>query len=61
MILEMVKAFLFIFVAEMGDKTQILAGVCHTVFIKKSAGYRAWAFLNHGLAVILEISVQWCG
>jgi len=36
MILEMVKAFLFIFVAEMGDKTQILALAFATRFpVKK--------------------------
>lgn len=55
MILEMVKAFLFIFVAEMGDKTQILALAFATRFPVKKVllGIGLGAFLNHGLAVIL--------
>lgn len=52
---EMIKAFLVIFMAEMGDKTQLLAMVFATQYpIKKVlAGIGIGAFLNHGLAVII--------
>lgn len=55
MLQEMIKAFLLIFVAEMGDKTQILALAFATRFpVKKVlAGIGIGAFLNHGLAVAL--------
>lgn len=55
MLQEMIKAFLLIFVAEMGDKTQILALAFATRFpVKKVlAGIGLGAFLNHGLAVAL--------
>lgn len=55
MIMEMIKALFFIFMAEMGDKTQILAMVFATRFpIKKVfLGIGIGSFLNHGLAVLL--------
>lgn len=55
MIQELVKAFLLIFIAEMGDKTQILAMAFATKFPVKKVllGIFAGSFLNHGLAVIL--------
>ena len=55
MIQEMLKAFMFIFVAEMGDKTQILAMAFATKYPVKKVllGIFIGAFLNHGLAVLL--------
>lgn len=55
MIQEMIRAFLLIFVAEMGDKTQILAMAFATRFPvgKVLMGIGLGAFLNHGLAVAL--------
>ncbi len=55
MIQEIVKAFSLIFVAEMGDKTQILAMAFATQYpiLKVLTGIGIGAFLNHGLAVIL--------
>jgi len=55
MIQEMIRAFLLIFVAEMGDKTQILAMAFATRFPvgKVLLGIGLGAFLNHGLAVLL--------
>jgi len=55
MIQEMIRAFLLIFVAEMGDKTQILAMAFATRFPvrKVMLGIGLGAFLNHGLAVAL--------
>ncbi|MDW7671466.1 MAG: TMEM165/GDT1 family protein [Bacillota bacterium] len=55
MIQEFIKAFLLIFVAEMGDKTQILAMAFATQYpVKKVlAGIFAGVLLNHGLAVVL--------
>jgi len=55
MLREMIKAFLLIFIAEMGDKTQILAMAFATRFPvrKVLAGIGLGAFLNHGLAVLL--------
>jgi len=52
---EMIGAFLLIFAAEMGDKTQILAMAFATRFPVRKVllGIGLGAFLNHGLAVIL--------
>lgn len=55
MITELLKALMLIFVAEMGDKTQILAMAFATRFpIKKVLlGIGIGSLLNHGLAVLL--------
>jgi putative Ca2+/H+ antiporter (TMEM165/GDT1 family) len=55
MIQEMIKAFLLIFIAEMGDKTQILALAFATRFPVKKVllGIGLGVLLNHGLAVAL--------
>jgi len=55
MIQEMIKAFMLIFIAEMGDKTQILAMAFAVRFPVKKVllGIGIGAFLNHGLAVIV--------
>ena len=55
MIQELIKAFSLIFMAEMGDKTQILAMAFATQYpiLKVLMGIGFGAFLNHGLAVIL--------
>src|SRR5690606_14975105 len=55
MIQEMIKALFLIFVAEMGDKTQILAMAFATRFPvrKVLAGIGLGVLLNHGLAVLL--------
>ncbi|AOT70699.1 TMEM165/GDT1 family protein [Geosporobacter ferrireducens] len=52
---ELLKAFILIFIAEMGDKTQILAMAFATRFPVKKVlmGIFLGSFLNHGLAVIL--------
>ena len=53
MLNEYVKAFLLIFLAEMGDKTQLLALLFSTKYkVKKVlAGVFIGSFLNHGLAI----------
>jgi putative Ca2+/H+ antiporter (TMEM165/GDT1 family) len=55
MMIEMLKAFFLIFIAEMGDKTQILAMAFATRFpVKKVlAGVFIGVLLNHGLGVIV--------
>jgi Ca2+/H+ antiporter, TMEM165/GDT1 family len=55
MLNELIKAFLFIFMAEMGDKTQILAMTFATQYSvrKVLTGVFIGSFLNHGLAVLL--------
>src|SRR5690554_774460 len=60
MISEVVKAALLIFVAEMGDKSQLLAmafalqySIAHVI-----SGVALGAFLNHGLAVALGAYVS---
>lgn len=55
MIQEILKAFMLIFIAEMGDKTQILAMAFATRYPVKKVllGIGIGAFLNHGLAVLL--------
>lgn len=52
---EVLKAFILIFIAEMGDKTQILAMAFATRFPVKKVllGIGIGSFLNHGLAVLL--------
>ena len=52
---EILKAFTLIFIAEMGDKTQILAMAFATRYPVKKVllGIGIGAFLNHGLAVLL--------
>jgi len=54
MIQELLKAFILIFIAEMGDKTQILAMAFATRFPVKKVllGIFLGSLLNHGLAVI---------
>ncbi|NLD47583.1 MAG: TMEM165/GDT1 family protein [Clostridiaceae bacterium] len=55
MIQEILEAFMLIFIAEMGDKTQILAMAFATRFPVRKVlfGIGIGAFLNHGLAVLL--------
>lgn len=55
MIQELIKAFFIIFVAEMGDKTQILAMAFATKYPVKKVlfGIFLGSLLNHSLAVIL--------
>lgn len=55
MITEFIRALFLIFMAEMGDKTQILAMSFATQFSVESVllGVFIGSFLNHGLAVIL--------
>lgn len=55
MISEFLKAFLLIFVAEMGDKTQIIAMTFATQYKVKEVllGVLLGVFLNHGIAILL--------
>lgn len=55
MLQELLQAFILIFVAEMGDKTQILAMAFATKYPVKKVltGILIGSFLNHGLAVAL--------
>lgn len=55
MIQELLKAFVLIFIAEMGDKTQILAMAFATKFPVKKVilGIFIGSLLNHGLGIIL--------
>lgn len=55
MIVELIRAFLLIFVAEMGDKTQIIAMTFATQYKVKEVllGVFIGVLLNHGLAIIL--------
>jgi putative Ca2+/H+ antiporter (TMEM165/GDT1 family) len=55
MIQEILQAFVLIFIAEMGDKTQILAIAFATKYPVKKVllGIMIGAFLNHGIAVTL--------
>jgi len=52
---EMLQAFILVFIAEMGDKTQILAIAFATRYPVKKVllGIMIGAFLNHGIAVVL--------
>lgn len=60
MIQEMLKAFMLIFIAEMGDKTQILAMAFATRFPVKKVllGIFFGSLFNHGLAVVLGRFIQ---
>jgi len=60
MLTEIIRAFAFIFVAEMGDKTQILAMAFATKYdIKKVLlGIFIGSLLNHGLAVLFGNSLS---
>jgi putative Ca2+/H+ antiporter (TMEM165/GDT1 family) len=55
MVKEILQAFILIFFAEMGDKTQILAMAFATQYPVKKVliGIAIGSFLNHGLAVLL--------
>src|SRR5690625_3022346 len=55
MIYEMGRAALLIFLAELGDKTQILAMAFALQYSVRQvlAGVALGSFLNHGLAVII--------
>lgn len=57
MINELISAFFFIFIAEMGDKTQVLAMAFATQYStsKVLLGVFIGALLNHGLAIILGV------
>lgn len=52
---EVIKAFVLVFAAEMGDKSQIIAMTFATQFRKREVlgGVAIAAILNHGLAIIL--------
>ncbi len=55
MISEIIQAFILIFIAEMGDKTQILAMAFATKYPVRKVliGIGLGSFINHGLAVLL--------
>lgn len=55
MLKEFLKAFLMIFIAELGDKTQLIAMTFATQFTKIQVllGVGLGVFFNHGIAVIL--------
>ncbi len=55
MIIELIRAFLLIFVAEMGDKTQIIAMTFATQYKVKEVilGVIIGVVFNHGIAIIL--------
>lgn len=55
MISELIRAFLLIFAAELGDKTQIIAMTFATQYKVQEvlAGVFMGVFLNHGLAIVL--------
>lgn len=57
MLREFIKAFFFIFVAEMGDKTQIIAMTCAAKYSIRQVliGIFIGVLLNHGLAIIIGI------
>ena len=52
---ELLRSFLLIFAAEMGDKTQILAMTFATQYnaIKVLIGVAIGVFVNHGIAIVL--------
>lgn len=52
---ELIQAFFFIFMAEMGDKTQLMAMAFATKYSlsKVLLGVALGSFLNHGLAALL--------
>lgn len=55
MLSEMLRAFLLVFAAEMGDKSQIIAMTFATQYRKRYVliGVTLAAVLNHGLAIVL--------
>ncbi len=55
MIKELIKAFMLVFAAEMGDKTQIIAMTFATQYMVKEviSGVALGVIFNHGLAIIL--------
>lgn len=55
MIKELIRAFLLIFAAEMGDKTQIIAMTFATQYLVREVlmGVTLGVFLNHGIAILL--------
>ncbi|MCR2043863.1 TMEM165/GDT1 family protein [Anaerosalibacter massiliensis] len=55
MLKELLRAFFLIFIAEMGDKTQIIAMTFATQYKVKEVlfGVLIGVFLNHGIAIIL--------
>jgi putative Ca2+/H+ antiporter (TMEM165/GDT1 family) len=57
--IEILRTFAFIFIAEMGDKSQILAMAFATKYSVKKVllGIFIGVFLNHGLAVLLGNSL----
>lgn len=57
---DFIQAFFLVFIAEMGDKSQILAMAFATKFPVKKVmmGVFAGALLNHGLAVLLGSFIQ---
>jgi len=61
MFAEILRAFMFIFVAEMGDKTQILAMAFATKYSVKKVllGIFIGSLLNHTIAVILGNSLNY--
>jgi len=61
MILELLKAFFLIFIAEMGDKTQILAMAFATKYKMKKVllGVFIGSLLNHALAVLLGSNLSY--
>lgn len=60
MLIELLTAFGFVFLAEMGDKTQILAMAFATKYKIKNVliGIAIGSFLNHALAVLLGYSLN---
>lgn len=61
MVSELLRAFLLIFIAEMGDKTQILAMAFATKYKIRNVilGVFLGSFLNHALAVLLGSSLSY--
>lgn len=57
---ELIRAFFLIFIAEMGDKTQIIAMTFATQYKVREVllGVFLGVFFNHGLAVILGKSIS---
>lgn len=55
MIKELIRAFMLVFAAEMGDKTQIIAMTFATQYLIKDviAGVTLGVIFNHGLAILL--------
>lgn len=60
MIHEFIETLLFIFIAEIGDKTQVLLITCAARFSIKQVliGIVIGVFLNHGLAILIGIYIS---